>query len=224
MFGGFEKGIEENTDFFLRSGISPVESGIAIDLGSGCGFQSIPLACLGYSVISIDISQKLLDELRRNSAGLDIQIFNCDLLNFAKLTTEKMDLIVCMTDTILHLESKETVISLFEKAALSLQEEGKFIITFRCLTNELRGLNRFIPVKSDNSTSFTCFLEYEKEKVRVHDIIYKKINGKWTLKKGCYSKLRLSGDWVRKQLSDVGFNRIDLFEENRNLTIIAIKS
>ncbi len=40
---------------------------------------------------------------------------------------------------------------------------------------ELTELDRFIPVKSDGSKIFTCFLEYEKETVKVHDIIYERI-------------------------------------------------
>ena len=49
-------------------GITPARSGRAVDLGAGCGFQSIPLARLGFAVTAIDIDRKLLDELHRNAA------------------------------------------------------------------------------------------------------------------------------------------------------------
>ncbi|MGL6339584.1 MAG: class I SAM-dependent methyltransferase, partial [Waterburya sp.] len=48
MLGGFEQGISRNLDFFQKHNISPIKSGIAVDLGAGCGFQSIPLAQLGF--------------------------------------------------------------------------------------------------------------------------------------------------------------------------------
>ncbi len=44
MFGGIEAGIKKNQTFFKKHQIAPAKSGIAIDLGVGCGFQSIPLA------------------------------------------------------------------------------------------------------------------------------------------------------------------------------------
>ena len=55
MFGGFEIAIQRNAEFIIKHNLRPEGSGIAIDLGSGCGFQSIPLAKAGYSVTAIDI-------------------------------------------------------------------------------------------------------------------------------------------------------------------------
>ncbi len=72
MFGGFESGIQRNTEFINRHKLIPQGSGIAIDLGAGCGFQSIPLARAGYSVNAIDLDAKLLRELERNSDDLEI--------------------------------------------------------------------------------------------------------------------------------------------------------
>ena len=44
MYGGFDKRIARNRKFFQERQIEPNSSGITIDLGSGYGFQSIPLA------------------------------------------------------------------------------------------------------------------------------------------------------------------------------------
>ncbi len=223
MFGGFESGIERNRDFFKRHKISPVRSGVAVDLGAGCGFQSIPLAEAGFSVIAVDIDGKLLNELKNHSGALAVKIVQDDLINFDQYAKKPVELIVCMTDTLLHLESKDKVLSLFKKAVSSLEPGGKFIITFRDLSAELSELDRFIPVKSDENIIFTCFLEYEPETVKVHDIIYKKSNEKWILNKSFYRKLRLSKDWVDSQLSRVGFNRVESTADHGFITIVAAK-
>jgi 2-polyprenyl-3-methyl-5-hydroxy-6-metoxy-1,4-benzoquinol methylase len=55
MAGGFDIAVQRNAEFFIEHSLSPGGSGIAVDLGSGCGFQSIPLARAGYSVTAIDI-------------------------------------------------------------------------------------------------------------------------------------------------------------------------
>lgn len=223
MFGGFDAGLQKNIDFFNKYSLAPKGSGIAVDLGSGCGFQSIPLAQLGYSVTAIDLDSKLLNELRENAGSLPIFPVQGDLIDFGESIERGIELAVCMTDTLLHLESKEKVILLFKKVQVALDLEGKFIITFRELTRELTNLDRFIPVKNDGNTIFTCFLEYEPETVKVHDVIYRKAGGAWNLFKSFYRKLRLSKEWVVEQLSQCGFNHVDSEVDSGVITIIAQK-
>ena len=223
MFDGFDNGLDKNVDFFRQHKIGPARSGVAVDLGSGCGFQSIPLARAGFSVTAIDIDSKLLSELESHSAHLPIKIVQDDLVGFDKHIKGDVELIVCMTDTLCHLESKDRVVSLFNKVMASLEESGRFIITFRDLSFELSDLDRFIPVKSDDDIVFTCFLEYEPETVKVHDIVYRKQGEDWCLNKSYYRKLRLSKKWVKEQLSAVGFAQIDAAMDKGFVTVIATK-
>ncbi len=223
MFGGFGNGIERNVNFFKTHRIIPAHSGVAIDLGAGCGFQSIPLAEAGFSVTAIDMDGKLLNELANHSRELAVNIVQDDLNNFNKYTNGRVELIVCMTDTLLHLESKAQILSLFDNVFASLEKEGRFIITFRDLTSDLSDLERFIPVGSDDDIIFTCFLEYEPETVKVHDIVYKREKGKWCLHKSYYRKLRVSGAWVDEQLCRVGFTCVESAVDNGLITIIATK-
>ena len=41
MFGGFELKLADTRKFFGEHGIQPKFSGVAMDLGAGCGFQSL---------------------------------------------------------------------------------------------------------------------------------------------------------------------------------------
>ncbi len=50
MFGDFEKKMNEASEFFVNHGIKPEGNSSALDLGSGSGLQSIPLAKLGFKV------------------------------------------------------------------------------------------------------------------------------------------------------------------------------
>ena len=189
MFGGFENEIQRNTEFIKKHKLTPQGSGIVIDLGAGCGFQSIPLARAGYSVTAIDLDAKLLSELERNSGDRKITTIQGDLIDFDKNLNTSFELIVCMTDTILHYELKDA--------------------------------DRVLPVRSDENIIFTCFLEYEPETVKVHDIVYKKSNGAWSLSKSFYRKLRLPKAWVHKQLSQCGFSKIDSTVEKGVITLTA---
>ena len=79
------------------------------------------------------------------------------------------------------------------------------MLAFRDYTLELQELDRFIPVNSDESKLFTCFLKYEKEAVNVYDIVYEKEQGKWRLKKSFYRKLQISLGWALEALKKEGF-------------------
>jgi hypothetical protein len=128
-----------------------------------------------------------------------------------------------MTDTIVHLESQARVTLLFEKVFASLEDKGKFIMTLRDLSTELSELDRFIPVKSDENIIFTCFLEYEPNTVKVHDFVYKKDNDSWKLNKSFYRKLRLSKQWIDKQLEAIGFSEIESSIDKGLITAIVTK-
>ena len=210
MSGGFTQKLQQNQKFFRSHRIRPAHSGIAVDLGAGCGFQSIPLSQLGFSVIAIDSSKKLLAELRQNAQGLAIKTINDDLLNFDKCCPGQIELVVCMGDTLTHLSTRETIRRLFRKIFRSLETGGRLILVFRDLSAELTGLDRFISVRNDANIIFTCFLEYEKNHVKVHDIIYQRTHDRWDLKKSCYKKIRIAPRWIKEVLQALGF-RIETF-------------
>jgi len=225
LFGGIKIQTEVNRIFFEEHSITPRGSGLAVDLGCGSGFQSIALANIGFDVTAIDLSEKLLLELNNNSGGLAVKTIKDDILKFQNYVTENnIELVVCMGDTITHLESKGQIIGLFKKSFQSLEKDGKLILTFRDLTRELKGPDRFIPIKSDKYTIFTCFLEYEPETVKVHDLVYENVNGKWVLRKSFYHKIRLAKSWVKEQLSIIGFSVEESTIENGIITLIAKKT
>jgi 2-polyprenyl-3-methyl-5-hydroxy-6-metoxy-1,4-benzoquinol methylase len=91
---------------------------LAVDLGSGPGFQTIALAHLGFSpVIAIDASSELLDELRCHIGSLPVQIKKADLRDLLTVVpAERATVIVCMGDTLTHLPSKPDVIALFRRS------------------------------------------------------------------------------------------------------------
>jgi SAM-dependent methyltransferase len=211
MSGGFAQKLRQNQKFFRSHHVRPACSGIAVDLGAGCGFQSIPLSQAGFSVIAIDSSNQLLAELRQNAQGLPIKTINDDLVNFDRCCPGQIELVVCMGDTLTHLPTRKTIRHLLRKTFRALEPGGRLILTFRDLRVELAGLNRIIPVRNDANTIFTCFLEYEKNHVKVHDIIYRRTHDQWDLKKSFYKKIRIAPQWIREELQSLGFT-IETFD------------
>jgi len=223
LMGGFDEAKKSNVAFFNSRNIKPLSSGVAVDLGAGSGFQSIPLAELGFAVTAIDLSQKLLNELKSNTDAHSVTVIKDDILNFSDHIATHCELIVCMTDTITHLKSKDDALKIFQESFNSLEDGGKLILTFRDLSEELTDTDRFIPVRSDENIIFTCFLEYEPETVKIHDIVYIKDHETWKLNKSCYRKIRLSAGWVEKHLLNIGFTLQESTNSNGFQTIIVMK-
>jgi SAM-dependent methyltransferase len=191
-------------------------SGQAIDLGSGPGFQSFALANLGFtSVLAVDSSSTLLHELDSHLAHQPVRTALADIRDLPKLTAPgSASAIVCMGDTLTHLPAKSDVATLFRDAYGALAPGGVLILTWRDLTPELSGADRFIPVRSDDSTIMTCFLEYDSpDTVQVHDLIYSRQPDtqdtaqppSWILSKSSYPKLRLSPEFLTTKLTQTGF-------------------
>ena len=190
MSGTPAAAFNRNCNFFHQLGIDSLSPGLAIDLGAGSGFQSIPLAELGFSVVAIDFCESLLAELRASAANLPIRTAGDDILNFAKYVEAQAQLIVCMGDTLTHLDSLKSVESLLLNVASTLAIKGKLILTFRDYVSvEPRGTQRFIPVRSDESTILTCFLEYHQDIVEVYDLVPKGIEHKTSAQHECKAML-----------------------------------
>jgi SAM-dependent methyltransferase len=213
MFGlSFEEKVSEQRNL-LEPLLKDIPRGLAVDLGSGPGFQSLALAQLDFSpVLAIDTSAELLSELEaalRAHAHPDVQTHNADMLSLldyvqpATATT-----IVCMGDTLTHLPDADSVHRLLSAVAAALVPGGLFVLTWRDLTPELQGPDRFIPVHADENKIMTCFLEYiSPTTVHVHDLVYSRNPTRpaaWTLEKSSYPKLRLAPSQVANDLTAAG--------------------
>ena len=125
--------------------------GAAVDLGCGPGPQTFALADLGFDpVIGVDTNDKLLHELMENASGRSgIRVVNTDLVDCLPdlLNGENAHIITCMGDTLLHLPDRETVVDLFRRVGRSLAPGGRFVLTYRDLTQKLTGTDRFLQVR-----------------------------------------------------------------------------
>ena len=206
MFGDFETKAAEQRSLLERLGVAPASpGGMAVDLGCGSGFQSVALARLGYRVLAIDFSRRLLDELGHRTRGLPVEAVAGDIRDVARLAPPGVVLAVCMGDTLSHLEREADLDRVFRGVAGRLAAGGRLVVSFRDLSGELRELDRVIPLGAWDDLVMTCFLEYEPSAVKVHDLVWVRHADGWRFRKGVYRKLRLAPGRVAARLAAAGF-------------------
>lgn len=222
MTGDFHTKSSEFRNFLIDNGVKPLSNKIAVDLGAGHGIQSIPLAEVGFRVLAVDFNKQLLDELNVNARDLDIRAIHADI-KAVETFANNAELIVCCGDTLAHLGNKTEVKNFIEDVVKALDKNGKLVLSFRDYSRELKGVDRFIPVKSDDTKIMTCMLEFEDDFVNVTDLLHEKTDDVWKQRVSAYKKVRLDTNDVVEQLELSGmtikFNRI----VNRLTTIIAMK-
>lgn len=203
----FLEKVAEQRNILINLGFGPRESGRAIDLGCGPGYQSLALCELGFdSIVGWDTSRALLDELKARGSGFPIWTECADLRDFATgVEHDSIDVIVCMGDSLTHLESRDDVSRLFSDAYDVLRPTGRMVLTFRDLSQETTGLDRFIPIRADDQRIMVCVLDFEADRVTVTDLIHVRTDTGWTLYKSSYPKLRLNPAAVAEALAGIGF-------------------
>jgi SAM-dependent methyltransferase len=224
MAGPFEEACVPSASLFEELALQPGESGVAVDLGCGHGLQALPLAKRGFQVVAIDLCAELLDDLASRSGALLIETASADIMDFERHAPARVDLVVCMGDTLPHLPVLSDVESLVGRIRSVLVPGGCFVATFRdYVSSPLQGNARFIPVRSDDRRILTCLLEYMENFVRVNDLLHERTDSGWDLTVSSYDKLRLDPRWLADVLRTSGM-RVVLERTERGLVTVVAKS
>jgi SAM-dependent methyltransferase len=206
MAGGFDSAIRFGEADLKALGIQAGANMIALDLGAGFGMHSIPLARQGWAVTAVDESPELLHELQDRGGDLRIRLVEGDLLNASNYVNAAPHIVLCMGDTLTHLQTKEEIAHLFGEVSRILAPGSLFALTFRDYTSPATGERRFIPVRSDENRIHTCFLEEGPTHMVVHDIVHERLGDNWGMKVSSYAKQRVSPQWVLEALRAVGLS------------------
>ena len=203
--GGLDDQVRKNKFFLSSHSIMPRDNRVAIDLGAGCGFQSIALAQIGYSVTAVDFCPSLLDKLRLHAGQQSVVTVRSDIRQYPSWFGRHPGLIVCMGDTLTHLHSLADVEDLIRQCFSELNSGGQLVLSFRDYSQQPADAVVVIPVLHDEDRIFLCRLEYHPDTISVQDILYSRREGIWGRAAGNYTKIRIAPDTLARKLTGAGF-------------------
>lgn len=100
--------------------------GTALEFAIGTGRIAVPLHDLGVTVKGIELSQAMVDELKKKPQGQDIEVLIGDM------TTTRFDetfsLVFLVYNTIDNLTSQDAQVACFANAAAHLDPGGRFVV------------------------------------------------------------------------------------------------
>ena len=201
MMGGLERCLADARQLVERTGIGrPPLAAPVLDLGCGPGYHARTLAERGRRVIAVDLSETCLRELRELCAGLDVVPVHADLLDAGAYEQHgPFAAVVCVGDTLTHLEIRDQVLRLLELAQRLLAPDGALVVEFREQPGDLIAADAVLPLRAERDRIMQCVLHFERDRVWVTDVLYEWTGDAWKCTKSSYPKLRLtSGEIVRE--------------------------
>lgn len=177
----------------------------ALDLGCGHGLWTRACALAGYDVLGVDLSQLLLDEAATNTEGMNVTLRNNELSAELQAQTDALDLVVCTTDTILHLPDLDTVNTVLDLIVARLKPTGAAVFTLRDYTTVPQPAERFIPLAASDSRIAAVMLDFTDTTIIVTDILMERDSeGMWSSTAASYPKLRITPTVLASALAHRG--------------------
>jgi SAM-dependent methyltransferase len=186
-------------------GLPQAQSDPLVDLGAGFGKHAIPLAERNAGVLAIDASAELVASLRTLAGDSpscrevdDFRAFTCQL-------DEPADGALRIGDTVMHLPSFDDVGELVDDASSMLAPGGTLAFSFHDRPEPRSGTDRLPSGRCDDEHLRTCFLEFDAELVRVHDLLQERTSAGWQTRVSVHPRLHIAPDRLIAMLTALGF-------------------
>ena len=202
--------------------VEELQGHTVLDVGAATGNLTAHLSSQGYEVTAIDLSDRLIAK----AAEKGVRVQHCNMLNIDKLST--FDNIVCIGNTLPHLDSKVSVQLFLQKAYGQLSQGGKLILQLvnfeKYFAQQQGDYLGNLPLIANDKVKFERFYYLNKEgKIRFKTILDDTIENEELLQP-------IFADELIQWLTQIGFQTINLygnfkkdpFDPNASMALIIV--
>lgn len=188
-----------------------------VDLACGTGSLSEELTKLGFNVLGVDISQEMLSiaEDKKLNSGLGMRYIFGDMTDLS-LGESKADVIVCMMDSINHLESFDEIKKAFSSVYDNLTHGGLFIFDMNTPYKHKHILSDNAFVFDEDSVYCVWQNEYNSEDNRVDiflDFFEKTDDNNYKRYHEEFSEISCESYAVKEFARGTGFEYLESFDD-----------
>jgi glycine/sarcosine N-methyltransferase len=117
----------------LERECGPPASAKVLDCACGIGTQALGLAKLGFQVTACDLSPLAVERTRKETEkrGLSVRALVADMLDLTALPDGSFDAVICMDNSLPHLESDEQLLQAVTQIQRKLRPDGLFMASIR---------------------------------------------------------------------------------------------
>ncbi len=205
---------------FLRMFIK--KKGIVLDLGCGTGEFIWRFLKDGFSVVGVDLSEKMLEIsekklLKKNLINNNFKLVKENIINYENIDKNKeitqVDYIICNFDTVNYLKNEKEFLKFIEKCSRNLKKDGYLI--FDAVTEDIFEEIFENDVFLDEEPEYTSIWRHEQLSKRKHlveidlfirenenDNLFRKYNE-------IQHKFIYEPEWIVKTVQNNGFEVFD---------------
>lgn len=185
-----------------------------LDIAAGTGTLAIELAKSGFSITALDLEEKMVKQIREKIQKEQVKLdaYCLDMRNLDQLNDHPYELICCLGNSIVHLNSREEIQDTVRKMYALLENRGKVIIQTVNYDRILRqGIDQ-LPVIEKEGVCFIRSYEWADPYIQFHGnlTVENSVGSSQTFHATTKLFPLTSTEWVTI-LTDCGFHHIELW-------------
>lgn len=188
------------------------ENGKVLDLASGTGNYSIALAKEGYNVAAVDLDEEMVNhvEAKNRAEGTNVKPYVMDMKKIDSLGENTYDGIVCIGNSLVHLNSTDEIKEVLNKMYNILSDDGVVILQIVNYDRILKYDVKELPLidRPESGVKFVRNYDIEDGKVLFKTKLI--INGERTYD-NCIKLYPLQSQELVTYLKEAGFTDIKLY-------------
>lgn len=139
-----------------------------LDLAAGTGNYSTALWKMGYEVTSVDLDEEMVRKVEEKNIAEGTKVKTL-VLNMNKVETlkDKFDVIICIGNSLVHLQDKKEIQGLIKKLYDQLEENGVLIIQIVNYDRIIKNNVKELPFINREDKGVKFIRNYEEENGRI---------------------------------------------------------